>query len=207
MSPEADVTLLVLLGLRLKGFAAADGVAEVVGLPPEELEQALPAYRERGWVQYREGRMTGWSLTPSGRDEGERRLAFELEAMGRRPEVRGCYGEFLALNGAMLAICTDWQMLDPDTLNDHRDPAHDAAVIERLIRLHGEVRPICEQLGRALPRLVAYGERLGAALSRVRAGDHDWFTSVRLPSYHTVWFELHENLLATLGIDRAAEAG
>ncbi len=26
-----------------------------------------------------------------------------------------------------------------------------------------------------------------------------------IESYHTVWFELHENLLATLGIQRARE--
>ena len=38
------------------------------------------------------------------------------------------------------------------------------------------------------------------------AGEVDWFTRPTIPSYHSVWFELHENLLATLGIDRAQEA-
>ena len=33
----------------------------------------------------------------------------------------------------------------------------------------------------------------------MRAGDPDWFTRPTVDSYHTVWFELHENLLATLG--------
>ena len=28
-----------------------------------------------------------------------------------------------------------------------------------------------------------------------------------IDSYHTVWFELHEDLLATLGLERAAETG
>jgi hypothetical protein len=27
-----------------------------------------------------------------------------------------------------------------------------------------------------------------------------------IPSYHTIWFELHEDLLATLGIERGSEA-
>jgi hypothetical protein len=27
-----------------------------------------------------------------------------------------------------------------------------------------------------------------------------------MPSFHTVWFELHEDLLTTLGLDRGAEA-
>ena len=33
----------------------------------------------------------------------------------------------------------------------------------------------------------------------------EWFTRPMIDSYHTVWFELHENLLATLGIERARE--
>jgi hypothetical protein len=40
----------------------------------------------------------------------------------------------------------------------------------------------------------------------VRAGEGDWFTSPLVDSYHTVWFELHEDLLATLGLERAEEA-
>ena len=43
------------------------------------------------------------------------------------------------------------------------------------------------------------------ALDRIRGGDLDWFTKPMIDSYHTVWFELHENLLATLGIQRAKE--
>ena len=44
------------------------------------------------------------------------------------------------------------------------------------------------------------------ALRRVRAGEHDWFTKPVIESYHTVWFELHEDLLASLGLDRSSEA-
>jgi len=39
----------------------------------------------------------------------------------------------------------------------------------------------------------------------VQGGDGEWFTKPTVDSYHTVWFELHENLLATLGIERGAE--
>jgi hypothetical protein len=46
---------------------------------------------------------------------------------------------------------------------------------------------------------------LAHALERTRAGDADWFTKPTIDSYHTVWFELHENLLATLGIERGTE--
>jgi hypothetical protein len=65
---------------------------------------------------------------------------------------------------------------------------------------------VCDRLGGALDRYRPYGPRLGHAVERVRAGDGAWFTAPAIPSYHTVWFELHEDLLATLGLDRAAEA-
>jgi hypothetical protein len=90
-------------------------------------------------------------------------------------------------------------------VNDHTDPAHDAEVIGRLADLDAKVQPICADLGVALERFASYGARLGAALEKVQAGDHDWFTKPMIASYHTVWFELHEDLLATLGIERASE--
>jgi hypothetical protein len=40
----------------------------------------------------------------------------------------------------------------------------------------------------------------------VLAGAREWFTRPVIDSYHTVWFELHEDLLSTLGLARASEA-
>jgi hypothetical protein len=90
-------------------------------------------------------------------------------------------------------------------VNDHGDAAYDRGVIEKLADLHAEVEPICNDLGEALHRFQGYGGRLRHALDRVRAGDTDWFTKPMIPSYHTVWFEMHEDLLSTLGIERGSE--
>jgi hypothetical protein len=38
----------------------------------------------------------------------------------------------------------------------------------------------------------------------VQAGDAAYFAAPMIASYHTVWFELHEDLLATLGIARSS---
>jgi hypothetical protein len=80
-------------------------------------------------------------------------------------------------------------------------------VIEQLADLHAKVTPICADLGAALDRFGGYAGRLGDAVAKVRAGDVDWFTKPMIASYHTVWFELHEDLLATLGIERSSEGG
>jgi hypothetical protein len=65
--------------------------------------------------------------------------------------------------------------------------------------------PICADLATVLDRYTAYGPRLTAARQRVCTGEVEFFTKPIIESYHTVWFELHEDLLATLGIERAAE--
>jgi hypothetical protein len=201
----SDATLQVLLGLRLKGFGGAEAIAEVIGLPADVVSAELTGFADKGWSLFREGRMTGWSLTAEGRAEGERRFADQLDGAGRRSEVQGGYERFLGLNHEMLAVCTDWQMKDETTLNDHTDAGYDAAVVARLADIHEKVSPVCHDLTAALDRFGGYHGRLANALAKVQAGENEWFTSVRIASYHTVWFELHENLLATLGIDRATE--
>ncbi|WP_459547562.1 hypothetical protein [Nocardia sp. X0981] len=59
-----------------------------------------------------------------------------------------------------------------------------------------------------LPRVlggVGRGGEGDQALRRARGGEHDWMDRTDVDSRHRVWFELHEDLLATLGIDRRAE--
>ena len=208
MSTASDPDLLVLLGLRLRSFAPADAVAETVGLTPADVEARLQALGADDRARFRDGRMTGWMLTPAGRADGERRLAAELDAVGRRDAVAGAYRRFLSVNQRLLDTCTDWQLRTVDgqqVVNDHADATHDAPVIAQLAELDAAVQPVVADLADALERFGGYSPRLAAALAKVQGGDGDWFTKPTIDSYHTVWFELHENLLATLGIERGAE--
>jgi hypothetical protein len=63
-----------------------------------------------------------------------------------------------------------------------------------------------DQVAADLPRLAAYRPRLDGALARIRAGDRQWFTRPLIDSYHSVWFELHEELIGAAGLTRADEA-
>ena len=209
MAATSDLRTLVLHGLRLKGFADAAAAAEAVGLDEADAKPELDALVGEGLATYREGRLSGFALTPAGREAHGRRLAEELDASGQRDAVRAAYERFLAINQDLLGICTAWQLREvggEQVVNDHADAAHDAAVVERLAALHAEVAPICADLAATLDRFGGYGPRLADALARVQAGDTDWFTKPMIASYHTVWFELHEDLLATLGLERASEA-
>ena len=208
MLSPSDPDLLVLLGLRLRSFAPAGAIAETVGLAEADTEARLQELAGGGLARFRDGRTTGWMPTPEGRVDGERRLAAELDTTGTRAAVDGAYRRFLTINQRMLDTCTDWQLrvvAGDQVVNDHADADHDRRVVAQLADLDALVQPIVADLAEALERFGGYGPRLAAALAKVQGGEADWFTKPTIDSYHTVWFELHENLLATLGIERGSE--
>ncbi len=204
MPTPSDPRLLVLHGLRLKGFADTEPVAELLQMPAADVAAQLDGLLAEDLVVRRDGTMSGWALTPTGRKEGERLLAEELDAVGGRELVADAYARFTALNDELLALCTDWQMRG-EAVNDHSDAAYDQEVIGRLIGFHDRVRPVVVDLRELLERFGGYSSRLRTAVERVAGGEPEYFTRPIIDSYHTVWFELHEDLLATLGLDRATE--
>jgi hypothetical protein len=205
---QSEPRFLVLHGLRLKGFAEAAPVADGAGLDAGEAEEHLRALAGEGLVSRRDGRVSGWALTPDGRAEHRRLVSDELDASGAKAVVDDAYRRFRALNPELLAVCTAWQLRpegEAQVVNDHGDPEYDRLVVERLAAVDESARPITSDLAGQLDRYGRYGTRLQGALDKVRAGDAEWFTKPIIDSYHTVWFELHEDLLCTLGLERSAE--
>ena len=187
-------------------MAEVEAVAQAAGFPGEQAEAMLRDLAERGWVRYRDGkRAQGWMLLGEGRAEAERLVASEVEESGMSARIEEFYRSFLVLDPELKQVCTDFQVRDDQLLNDHSDSEYDATVIARLAEINRRVQPIVAGLAEALDRFGHYGGRLDFALNQVSEGDINWFTKPSLDSYHEVWFELHEDLLVTLGIDRAAE--
>ncbi len=67
------------------------------------------------------------------------------------------------------------------------------------------VSPLVNAAAAELPRLGRYAAKLQTALDRVRAGETMWLSRPLIDSYHTVWFELHEELILAAGLTRDAE--
>jgi hypothetical protein len=200
--------LLVLHAVRITGMADTARIADRFALPCAVVEELLLDDEACGWVQrIRFVDLRGWSLTPAGRTEGERRLADELDAAGARAVVTGAHREFVALNEAFLQAVTGWQLrhggrdtpVDPDGRSDER-------VVRTLGGLHRRLAPIAADLAGALARFDGYDDRLRAALARGEHGQRSYVDGVGIDSCHAVWFELHEDLLATLGLERGSAA-
>ena len=211
-TPPAESTreLLVLHAVRLKGMADDAEVAARFGLDPALAAELLLDFQAVGWLsRFSFAGTAGWALTDSGRAANERQLAEELVRTGSTSTVRGAYAEFLPHNGRLLQACTDWQLrptaADPLAANEHTDPEWDQQVLHTLSSLSEELRTLGQILGGQLARFQGYDERFRTALNRAEQGDGSWVTRPRIDSCHTVWMELHEDLVATLGIQRGAE--
>jgi hypothetical protein len=202
--------LLALHAVRLLGFADTPAVAARFGLAEDDVAVLLEDHRALGHVAWTVfGDSAGWSLTDRGRLVGERLLAEELAATGRRDLVHRQYLDFLDSNAEVLRAVTDWQIRPavgrPFAENDHQDLRWDARVLQRLAIVGDRLAPLSAAIGGVLPRLDGYAARYSAALARARAGDRVWVDGLGMDSCHTVWFQLHEDLLATLGIPRGRE--
>jgi hypothetical protein len=202
--------LLALHAVRLLGFADTPAVAARFGLAEDDVAVLLEDHRALGHVAWTVfGDSAGWSLTDRGRLVGERLLAEELAATGRRDLVHRQYLDFLDSNAEVLRAVTDWQTRPavgrPFAEYDHQDLRWDARVLQRLAIVGDRLAPLSAAIGGVLPRLDGYAARYSAALARARAGDRVWVDGLGIDSCHTVWFQLHEDLLATLGIPRGRE--
>jgi hypothetical protein len=190
-------------------MADSGAVARRYGLGRAETEELLLDAEARGWVRRSSfAGSGGWSLTDAGRAEDERRLAEELDAAGARSTVEEAHDLFQPLNERFLAATTAWQIRptpgDRMAANDHTDWRWDGRVVDRLVAIHRRLGPVCEKLTARLERFDGYPERYGRALARVERGDPTWVDQPGIDSCHTVWFELHEDLLSTLGLERGA---
>ena len=207
---RSTTELLTLHAVRLKGMADDGEVAARFALDRSESDELLLDFEAYGWVTRVDFAGTGgWTLTAAGRREDERRLADELAAVGAAEPVHDAYRSFLPFNGRLLKACTEWQLRPtPDDAlgpNDHSDIVLGPARARRAGRPGRRARRRRRGLSGRLDRFAGYDQRYGAALTRAVNGEHAWVTRPRVDSCHTVWMELHEDLLATLGIDRGDE--
>ncbi|MDB5577019.1 MAG: hypothetical protein JWR80_2195 [Bradyrhizobium sp.] len=193
---------LVLHGLAVKKHATAQQVAELVGLDPALAEALLAEATATARAQESGGK---YVLTPLARVALEGDYSRHWSDLRESETFLAAYEAFERINVPLKATITDWQTIDlggTRVTNDHSDQVHDLKIIGRLGELHERADRILGQLEKVQPRFEFYRRNLLAALEHAEDGDIEWVSAARLPSYHTLWFELHEDLLRLLGRQR-----
>jgi hypothetical protein len=188
--------LTVLQAVRLKGRVSSADLATTLGENPGDVAATVEQLIRSGLL------IDGETLriSPEGRDRLSELLADERETIDA-PALTATYDDFRSVNAEFKALVTDWQVKDGQP-NTHEDADYDAAVIARLDRLHQRVLPIITAAAAQLPRLDRYAAKLQAALDKLHGGDNSWLSRPLIDSYHTVWFELHEELILAIGLTR-----
>jgi hypothetical protein len=210
MTYKSQPELLVLHSLRLKGFAEPSDVSDATTLSEDRVTELLTAFREQEIVGRRDGRISGFMLTPAGKERHAVLLDEERTRAACLPRVEWGYDAFLAYNETFKQLCSDWQLRTvggKQVPNDHTDAAYDAAIAGRLTALQARVAEVLDEIGAVLTRFSPYGDRLDNAVTRFVGGETAALSRPLNRSYHDVWMELHEDLLLTLGRNRGEGDG
>ncbi|MFD7008487.1 hypothetical protein [Rhodococcus jostii] len=192
--------LAILQAARLKGRLGAELAAQSVGVDVETAATELTALRDAGYFkgdpQVR--------LTPEGRTRLSELAASERTTIDHEAMMR-LYHEFDQHNTALKEIISDWQMKG-GAPNDHTDITYDHSVLDRLTALDEGFQPLVQRMAAIAGRLSNYRRRFRNAIEQIQAGDTGFVARPIADSYHTVWFEFHEELIGLLGLSREEEA-
>lgn len=200
---ETDLDLLALHGLAVKKAGGPADVAAILGTEESGVAAALEGAVEAGRAAGAKGT---FMVAPAGREWLDERYPEAYAEFRADPEATEAYERFERINRELLALFTDWQMMPAAGgerhPNDHSDADYDNGVIDRLGDQHERAEKVLDRFAALEQRLGVYKTRLDEAYDKVLAGDKDYVSGARIDSYHTVWFELHEDLLRMLGRER-----
>lgn len=198
----SELQFLALHGLAVRKAAGPAAVADLLGADQPKVESALDDALQQGLVVGAGGR---FMVSPTGQTWLAEQYPVVYAAARQDGGLDAGFERFEKVNTDLLALFTDWQTVPtgPSRVpNDHGDPDYDRRVIDRLGAVHDRAERCVSRCAASQPRLTRYLERLSVAYDRVLAGELDYMSGVRVDSYHTVWFELHEDLLRMLGRTR-----
>ncbi len=192
----------VLHGIAIKKNGSPAQIAELVGYSQAETAKLCALAVQSGRAVEIDGKFT---LTPLARIAIEADYSRIHQDLRRNSDFMAAYEAFERINVKLKGLITDWQTMEVGgqrVANDHSNRSYDMEMINRLAELHEVADRTFGQLVKGVPRLSYYRDRLLQALERAEEGEIEWVSDVRIESYHTLWFELHEDLLRLVGRQR-----
>lgn len=193
---------IVLHGLAIKKYATAEAISGIMGIDQSRVTSLLADAVTRGYAIEARGK---FSLTPLARIALDSDYSRHCGDLRESEDFIRLYESFEVVNSSLKVLITDWQVVaiaGEHVPNDHSNKAYDNQIIERLGDLHERAERVLTQFATHLPRLLIYSDKLLSACEKAEDGAIEWVSDATIESYHTLWFELHEDLLRMLGRTR-----
>lgn len=193
---------LVMHGIAVKKYATVDDICSVSGLKSDTVTELVAQAVSKGRASEANGK---YLLTPTGQVTLKAAYSKAYGALRRDENFVEAYEDFERINNDLKQAITEWQTIEiggQTVINDHSDADYDSEVIDLIGDIHERVYIVFERLGRQESHLRRYREKLLSALEKAEDGDIRWVSDATIESYHTVWFELHEDLLRIMGRER-----
>jgi hypothetical protein len=198
----------VLIALALRGPLSVADAALACGAPAHGVERALHELGREALVEPRDLPAGSFALTPAGRARAARAIAHERDDLCAA--VASLYPTFDPLNQCVKELLRSWQLRTVggrEVPNDHSDAAYDARLVAQLAELHREAAAMLTSLTSLRERYASYARRLAAAVERARRGEQAFVSGLAVDSFHSVWWQLHADLLAMLDRRRSDRDG
>ncbi len=195
-------THLVMHGLAIKKHATPEDIAGILGLGIDNVRETLGKLVEAKRAVEAQGK---YLLTPVARMALDSDYSRYYDDVRANANFKAGYAAFDRLNGALKQLITEWQTIlvrGERLANDHSDKDYDAKIVDQLGDLHERAEAALGQLASALSRFTIYRDKLRAALEKAEDGAIAWVSDAKIESYHTLWFELHEDLLRLMRRER-----
>lgn len=183
-----DQAFEALNALYLKKMSSVNDLAEIVGLPADQIQAMVKNFMEQGWLLDMDGELL---IQPEGMVQVQDYYRETYSDLSKREEMSRWYARFEPLNAQFIKLVTDWQQ----TGGDPRVQERVIATVERLMRLIGEMTQL-------VPRYASYVRRFERSLTTVDQGNLDFVCTPTVDSLHNIWFEFHEDFLTVLGRPR-----
>lgn len=197
--PPEDVDVLRIVVLR--GRAAVADVAAVLGAAPADVTGSIHRLADAEQLDRRGSTVTATDL-------GRAQLALHTDDVVRRhgSAFVALLDRFRDPDRALKRLVTGHQLAVSATAAATNAVAPPRGVAEQVRHeVHERALVVIADAAAFVPRLQRYAKRLAAALERLDDGDHRYLAHPGVESYHTVWFELHEELIRLAGSDRSEE--
>ena len=190
---------MVMHGVAIKKHGNAEAIAGIIDKPVDLVSSVLASAVAGDRVIDTDGK---YMLSPAGHMIVSSEYSRFCDDLRSDEGFVHAYEQFEIINTELKQLITDWQTMEVGgkrVPNDHSDKDYDADIIDKLGELHERFEPILERMVSTLQRMKVYVQKLGDALEKAEDGEIDCVSAADIESYHTVWFEMHEDLLRILG--------